>query len=411
MQTHERPFPPRPEIWAVGGGKGGTGKSLVTASLGIHLAEMGRRVILVDGDLGAPNLHTFLGLDAPPLSLSDLITRRIETPEAALCDTGLPRLRLLSGGRNALDAESLKHFQKTRLLRLLSGLRADIVLLDLGAGTSLNVLDLFSIADRGILVLLPEPTSIENGYRFLKAALLRRMQHLARALGFRPIVDLVLRYRGGTSPDHPAAVLQEIRRVDSCVAERIADHLETFLPRLIVNQVRDRQDERIGDAIEAVCDRLLSIPIRFAGTVPYDPVLVRSIKTRRPFLVEYPRSRTAEAFRAAAETIGEIHPRRKGPAPGRAAGPDEAPAWRAHDPYAVLDLPPEATHDQVLAAYMRLRPVLRADSPALVSLDCEIERRAALADVEEAFRLLSRNLSAPCDRPAPRSSGHRFPRD
>ena len=55
----------RPEVWAVGGGKGGTGKSLVAASLGIHLAQMGRRVILVDGDLGAPNLHRVLSEAAP----------------------------------------------------------------------------------------------------------------------------------------------------------------------------------------------------------------------------------------------------------------------------------------------------------------------------------------------------------
>ena len=407
MQTHERPFPSRPEIWAVGGGKGGTGKSLVTASLAIHLAEMGRRVIVVDGDLGAPNLHSFFGLDAPPFSLSDLITRRIETPEEALYDTGLSRLRLLSGGRNALDVESLKHFQKTRLLRLLAGLRADMVLLDLGAGTSLNVLDLFSIADRGILVLLPEPTSVENGYRFLKAALLRRLQHLARTLGFRPVVDLVLRYRGGSAPAHPAAVLEEIRRVDSGVAERLSAHLQAFLPRLIVNQVRDHDDERIGDAIEAVCDRLLSIPIRFAGAVPYDPVLVRTVKRRRPFLLEYPRSRTAEAFRAAAEAIGELSPTRRGPAPRLAGGPETAASWRPHDPYAVLDLSPGASHDQVLAAYMRLRPVLRADSPALVSLDCEGERRAALADLEEAFRLLSRNTAVPWQKPSPRTPGHR----
>ena len=148
MNIGARTLAGRPEVWAVGGGKGGTGKSLVAASLGIHLAQMGRRVILVDGDLGAPNLHTILGLDPPPLALSDFIKRRFESIETVVFETGVERLSLISGARNSLDIESLKHFQKTRLLRVLLGLPADIVLLDLGAGTSLNVLDLFSLADR-----------------------------------------------------------------------------------------------------------------------------------------------------------------------------------------------------------------------------------------------------------------------
>src|SRR6266704_3328797 len=87
----------RPAIWAVGGGKGGTGKSLVAASLGIHLAEMGRRVVLVDGDLGAPNLHTFLGLDPPGTCLTDVIKRNVDSLEGAAVETGVPRLRIVSG--------------------------------------------------------------------------------------------------------------------------------------------------------------------------------------------------------------------------------------------------------------------------------------------------------------------------
>src|SRR5439155_20842244 len=154
MDNLTRTISHRPQIWAVGGGKGGTGKSLVAASLGIHLAQMGRRVILVDGDLGAPNLHTVLGLDPPALSLSDFVKRRFESIETVVSATGVPRLSLISGARNSLDIESLKHFQKTRLLRVLMTLPVDVVLLDLGAGTSLNVLDLFSLADRGLLVIL-----------------------------------------------------------------------------------------------------------------------------------------------------------------------------------------------------------------------------------------------------------------
>jgi len=397
MKTNTQPLCRRPQIWAVGGGKGGTGKSLVAASLGIHLAEMGQRVILVDGDLGAPNLHTVLGMDPPALALSDFVKRRFESIETVVLETGVPRLSLISGARNSLDIESLKHFQKTRLLRVLLGLPADVVLLDLGAGTSLNVLDLFSLADRGLMVILPEPTSIENCYRFLKAAFLRRLYHLGRTLGYQSIIDLVMEHRDQSDDGRPFEVLEEIARIDSHAAAAIASQVETYLPHLVINQVRSREDERLGEQMEWISERFVRIPLRYAGAIPYDPALVQCLKSRRAYLSEYPRSRTAEMLRAVAGSFSTPRPAapRSRPAPcGTAVGPAQ---WAETDPFRALDLNPGAMHDEVLNAYMRLRRTLRSDSPALASLDCEAERRATVMEVEAAYRSLSRNIAA---RPA-----------
>ncbi|HXU12715.1 MAG TPA: P-loop NTPase [Candidatus Binatia bacterium] len=391
----------------MGGGKGGTGKSLVAASLGIHLAQTGRRVILVDGDLGAPNLHTVLGMAPPALALSDFVKRRFESIETVVLETGVPRLSLISGARNSLDIESLKHFQKTRLLRVLLGLPADVVLLDLGAGTSLNVLDLFSLADRGLMVILPEPTSIENCYRFLKAAFLRRLYHLGRTLGYQSIVDLVMEHRDQSDQGRPFEVLEEIARIDSCAAAAIASQVESFLPHLVINQVRSHEDVRLGESMEWISERFVRIPLRYAGAIPYDPALVQCLKSRRAYLSEYPRSRTAEMLRAVAESFSAPRPAaRPRPVPcGTALGPAEwaGTGWNAPvaDPYRALDLNPGAMHDEVLNAYMRLRRTLRSDSPALASLDCEAERRATVIEVEAAYRSLSRNIAA---RPARSSS-------
>jgi len=389
MTIDTRRLTGRPEVWAVGGGKGGTGKSLVAASLGIHLAQMGRRVILVDGDLGAPNLHTILGMDPPPLALSDFVKRRFDSIDTVVFETGVERLSLISGARNSLDIESLKHFQKTRLLRVLLGLPADVVLLDLGAGTSLNVLDLFSLADRGLMVILPEPTSVENCYRFLRAAFLRRLYHLGRTLGHQPIIDLVMEHRDQADDGRPYEIIDEIARVDSCVAATLASHVETFLPHLVINQVRSHEDERLGESMEWIANRFVRIPMRFAGAIPYDPTLVQCVKTRRAYLSEYPRTRTAEMLRAVSESFSL--PR---------TGPVGAPGRRTpeRDAYQALDLRPGAMQDEILTAYMRLRRTLRSDSPALASLDCEVERQATVAAIEEAYRSLSRNLSAPAPR-------------
>ncbi|MBI4170019.1 MAG: MinD/ParA family protein, partial [Acidobacteria bacterium] len=221
---------------------------------------------------------------------------------------------------NSLDADGLKHFQKTRLLRLILWLPADVVVVDLGAGTSLNVLDLFSMADQGLLVILPEPTSVENCYRFLKAAYLRRLQHLCRVLGYDPIVDLVLRHRTGSPAANPGEVLEEIDRIDSGAATTLEAHLETFAPHLIVNQARDQEDVSLGDSMQAASERFIRIPLQFAGAIPHDPVLVRCVKTRWPFLLECPRSRAAAAIRAVAESVAARARLRPCAAPERSLG-------------------------------------------------------------------------------------------
>ena len=391
--------PDRPEIWAVGGGKGGTGKSLVAANLAIHLAEMGRRVVLVDADLGGANLHTFLGIDPPQVALGDFIDRRIPSLEEASVATDLPRLRLISGALNRLEVESLKHFQKQRLLRMLVDLPADVVIVDLGAGTSLNVLDFFSIADRGVMVILPEPTSIENYYRFIKAAFRRRLRRLGRALGYQETVEsalagngaFLLRSRCRNGLDRPREIMEAIATLDPGVARSLQGHLNGFLPFLIVNQARSHSDAALGEAIRVACDQFLGLPIHFAGAVPYDPVLIRTIKSRRALLLEYPRSRTSESFRVAAEEVASVRPIWNA-SPATIFHQNGERSGRS--PYEVLEIPPGSSYSQVITSYTRLRSILRSDSAALLPLDCDAERRAALAEVEHAFRSLSRNGSA-----------------
>jgi flagellar biosynthesis protein FlhG len=398
MNTQSETPRTRPQIWAIGGGKGGTGKSFVTASLAIHLAQCGHRVALVDGDLGGANLHTFLGMAPPPVSISDVVRADgFATLDDAAYDTPVRGLRLVSGARNRLDIESMKYFEKTRLVRLILGLSCDLVLVDLGAGTSLNVLDLFSIADRGILTIVPEPTALENCYRFLHAAFLRRLQNLGRTLGYLPTIDLALDPRWRSRPRRGDQILEEIRRIDWCAADALRAHLEAFRPCLIINQARDHQDARLGSLVQTTSERFIGIPIRNVGAIPYDPMLVRTVKSQRAFLLEYPRCATSRALRTAAAQIMEPPADDAGRGTAGARFADGSEYRFSPNPYAMLDLAPGASPDEILAAYLRLKPALRADSPALVSLDCEPQRQREMAEVEAAYRFLSRNISA---RPA-----------
>ncbi len=182
----------RRQIWSIGGGKGGIGKSLLAASVGWQLARMGRRVVLVDADLGGANLHTCLGLPTPPRTLADFIQRRVSSIEEVLTDTQAPGLRLISGAGDLLSAANIKHLQKVRVMNHVRAIDVDVVLIDLGAGTSYNILDFFLLSDVSILAVVPEPTSIENGYRFIKSALYRRLRAAAPTESVKELVEAAL---------------------------------------------------------------------------------------------------------------------------------------------------------------------------------------------------------------------------
>ena len=97
-----------------------------------------------------------------------------------MVQTSVPNLWLVSGQEALLDMANPKHGQKEMLFRQIQGLDVDDVLLDLGAGTAFNVLDLFLLAHRPLVVATPEPTAIENAEHFLSAAVYRSLRLVAR---------------------------------------------------------------------------------------------------------------------------------------------------------------------------------------------------------------------------------------
>src|SRR5512140_3011848 len=187
-------------VISIGGGKGGIGKSLIAANLGIELARRGRRVVLVDADLGGANLHTTLGVDVPRRTLTDFIDRKVSRIEEVVTPTGIQNLGLVSGALDHLDAANPRHAQKMRFLRHVQQLDADFAILDLGAGTHANVLDFFLVSDHGVLVLVPEPTAVENAYRFVKAAFWRRMRNVAQVFGYDALIQAVMASGSFKSP-------------------------------------------------------------------------------------------------------------------------------------------------------------------------------------------------------------------
>lgn len=271
-------------LLAIGGGKGGVGKTFVTANLATALARLGQRVVVVDADLDGANLHTCLGVPAPRRSLADFVSEREEDLGKLLVDTPLPNLKLIGATHGNLADAQPSHLRRVRLVRGLRQLDADIVLLDLGAGAHASVLDYFLVSDDGILVLQPEPTSVENAYSFMRAAFYRRMRLAMVGHGVRQLVTLAMDQRNERGIRTPLDLLREIEAIDTLEARRFVETMRVFRPRLIVNGARTAEDVKLGFAVRSVCKKYFGIDAEYLGYVNHDDEVRRSISMRRPIV-------------------------------------------------------------------------------------------------------------------------------
>ena len=285
------------KIWAIGGGKGGVGKSLVSANTAICLALMGHKVIAVDLDLGGANLHTTLGLPIPQVTLSDYVSKRVTNFEELLVSTPIHNLKIISGAQDELGMANLKHMQKNQIIRKLGELDAEYILFDLGAGTAFNTIDFFISADKGVLVVLPEPTSIENTYRFIKSVFYRRLRLVDGIDDVEHIINETMNAKiSSNSASSPADLVRKITEMNPELGLRIKEEMADFRPNLIINQVRSQADIDIGYSIQSICRRYFGIEVNFPGYLDYDQSVWQSIRKRKPLLIEFPNSKLVNNF-------------------------------------------------------------------------------------------------------------------
>lgn len=278
------------EIWAIGGGKGGTGKTFLAASLAIGLARLGKRVIAIDADLGCANLHTALGAESPSATLSDFVKGRVKRLQDVLVDTSLPSLQLISGAHDFLEIANPRHTEKMRFIRQVQDLDVDYIILDLGAGTAFNSLDFFLAADRGILTVIPEPTSIENVYRFIKSAFYRRFKRAVRHPEIKALVAAAMDQKNERGIRTPHDLITGVEAIDPDVGGRLRKTMAEFSPKLVVNQVRSQDDVALGLSMRSSCSKYFGIQVEYLGYVEYDDNVWRAMKRKRPPAMEFPDS-------------------------------------------------------------------------------------------------------------------------
>lgn len=290
-------------IIAIGGGKGGIGKSFISTSLSISLAQLGHSVIIVDLDLGAANVHTVLGGTVPEKSISDFISGRVDNIKSVVCPTTFQRLSFISGSSDSLNIANLNPGTQERLMDELRKLPVDYLILDLGAGTSTSILDFFLMADKKIVALTPEPISIENAYRFVKSAFYRNLQKIESELQIQNLVEDAMDQKNNLGIKTPADLLAHVKKVNPLAGQRMARAISDFCLDLIVNQIRTRADVDLGYSIASVCTKYFGINANYTGFLDHDNAVWQAVRKRRPLITEYPHSRLVAQFLAIAKNL------------------------------------------------------------------------------------------------------------
>jgi len=284
-------------IWPIGGSKGGSGKSFLTASLGILLAMHGKKTLLIDADFGAANLHTIMGISNPDRNLSDFINRNIKTLGEAVIKTSVPNLFMISGARNNLDMANILYMQKIKVLRAIAKLPYEYILLDLGAGTSFNTIDFFMMSDSGIFVTTPEPTSIENVYRLTRSVYLRKIRHMLSSHDFRSVMEKAAERKKNGTVDYLEDIIDIIKEQDPPKGSMIEDNLATLKFRLVINQMRQQDNPNLGLLMCKIIEKHVGIRMQFLGNVGFDDRVHDAVCKKMAFVYKYPYTQTTTDLR------------------------------------------------------------------------------------------------------------------
>jgi len=239
--------PRAPRVLAVGGGKGGVGKTMVSVNLGVALAQAGHRTLLLDADFGLANVDVALGLRAAG-DLSDVLRGRL-TLDDILID-GPAGLRVLPGTSGMPSMAQLTDAERVGLIRAFGELRepVDYLIIDTAPGITEDVLAFMRAAQEVLLVLCDEPTALTDAYALVK----------------------VLAQEGGLRRCH-------------VLANRVADA---------------EHGAALFRKLTGVTEKFLDVVLNYAGAVPDDEEVRRAIRRQRSVLEAFPESPAAKALRA-----------------------------------------------------------------------------------------------------------------
>ncbi|TAH54479.1 MAG: MinD/ParA family protein [Treponema sp.] len=290
-------------IIPVASGKGGVGKSLLSANLAIALGEAGKKVLLADLDLGASNLHLVLGLQAPRTGIGTWLTGSSDF-NVIIHQTSWTNVFFIPGDSEIPGMTTLKAVQKKSLIRHLTAFDADYLILDLGAGTHPGILDFFLLSPQGIIVTAPSVTATLNAYLFLKNTVFRLM-YASFPKGSKAYQTLEKLKNDSTSLQrmYIPRILEEVAKADPANARIFAEKSALFHPRLVMNMIDDPKDADKALKIRRSCKEYLNLDLEHLGVIYRDSVQDTALASRLPVIVYKPQSMIAQAVYRIADKI------------------------------------------------------------------------------------------------------------
>jgi flagellar biosynthesis protein FlhG len=273
-----------PVVWAIGGGKGGVGKSIVSALIAFWLSRMGKATVLVDTDLGGANIHTLMKIKSPSRTLNDFIAKKYTTLDETCIDSGVDNLKLIIGAGEILSMANPKYAQKIKIMRAINRLNAEHVVLDLGAGNSFNTLDFFLMAEEKILLLTPQPTSIQNAYAFIRSTVYRRLNQLTNR---EPSIHALVQYAMNPKNELQMRTVKELYQVIEEVEgdealKKLKQEVEKIKPIIITNMVREPNDKNAGNIVHLVAEKYLAVQSENLGVIPYERQIEKMVSEMIP---------------------------------------------------------------------------------------------------------------------------------
>ncbi|HUT77524.1 MAG TPA: P-loop NTPase, partial [Polyangia bacterium] len=379
-------------IVAVGAGKGGAGVSMAVANLGIFLAQIGKRVVLIDADFTGGGLHAWLGMRRPAVGISDVVAGRVARIQSALSETPVTGLFLLGGAGDLLGSTTGESQIARHLLTEMRSLEFDFVLVDLPAGVSPLAIELFAGTDAGIVVAVPAPDAVESTYRFLSAVFLHLVRISPEADAASSAAIERLAHRDG-SPPCPREVVAALQEAASPLVARARQLQSLFAPQLIVNQTRIKIDEELGEAIVSAAARWLGFAPRLLGSIGWDDNVWLSLRRGLPLFIEFSRS-------GACRNLERIVRRFLGQEFKDLLAPVAVPPLTVEQNlYELLEIYPGASEEDVRRALKRVRDWFGPDGLAVRGACTDEERREYQQLAAEAHgRLLDRSRRREYDR-------------
>ena len=259
------------------------------------MALSGQKVVLIDTDFGASNLHALLGINNPAHGFQDFFNEDFSNRKSLLIDTGIGNLKFVSGAGDNPGSANIDADKVNTVISFIKNLEADTILLDLGPGTNFNVIDFFNISMQSVVLTTPEITSVMKTFSFIRSVLFRR---ISLAFQGNPEIQKLVDHSNPANADIESYTTDLLRER---FAEDFPDHLDqfntiikNFTPGLVVNRVRSKKDLLTGDNLLKLVKKFLKLEATYLGYIIESDQVRDSVDEMVPFLIKDPQSKPSE---------------------------------------------------------------------------------------------------------------------